>query len=229
MLSSIARNCARKNSVMRFFELGKIFVADKLPLEKLPQERDVVSVGICNDGDFYTVKAIADYIVRMFGKPDYTPSTAPYLHPKQSLHVEADGIRGDFGKLHPLVCENYELPQNVFVLQIDFTDALHRPLETPKFTPISKLQPVDRDIAVIVKKDAAVGDMLRAVESIEERIAYVKLFDIYEGEQIQAGYKNVAFSVRFQPVERTFSDEEIKTMMSNIIHFLEDKYGATLR
>lgn len=229
MLSSIARNCARKNSVMRFFELGKVFVADKLPLTELPVERDVVSIGICNDGDFYTVKAIVDRIVKLFGQPRYSTSTAPYLHPKQSLRVEANGICGDFGKLHPLVCENYELPKNVYVAQIDFTDALDSPPCVPQFTTISKLQPVDRDLAVIVNKNVAVGDMLRAVARIDDRIANVDLFDIYEGEQIPAGYKNVAFSIRFQPTERTFSDDEIKSAMSKILLFLETQYGATLR
>ena len=198
-------------------------------MTELPDERDVVSLGICNDGDFYTVKAIVDNIVKLFGQPQYSASDAPYLHPKQSLRVEADGISGDFGKLHPLVCENYELPKNVYVAQIDFTDALNRSPRVPQFTAISKLQPVDRDLAVIVKKDIAVGDMLKDVARTDDRIANVKLFDIYEGEQIPTGYKNVAFSVRFQPTERTFSDEEIKTAMSKILLFLETQYGATLR
>ncbi len=229
MLSSIAGNCARKNNVMRFFEIGKVFIADKLPLTTLPDERDVVSIGICNDGDFYTVKAIVDSMVRMFGQPEYTVSNAPFLHPKQSLRVEAHGISGDFGKLHPLVCENYELPKNVFVAQIDFTDALNDLPRIPQFTAISKLQPVDRDLALIVAKDVAVGKLLGDVKNSSGYITDVKLFDIYEGEQIPAGYKNIAFSVRFQPAERTFSDNEIKSLVDDILRLTSEKYGATLR
>ncbi|MDE7107978.1 MAG: phenylalanine--tRNA ligase subunit beta, partial [Clostridiales bacterium] len=88
MLCSIARNCARKNDSMRFYELGKVFVADKLPLEKLPQERDVLCIGICNNGDFYTVKSIVGEVAGLFGTVEYSPSTAAYLHPKQALHVK---------------------------------------------------------------------------------------------------------------------------------------------
>ncbi|MDE6293921.1 MAG: phenylalanine--tRNA ligase subunit beta, partial [Clostridiales bacterium] len=189
MLTSIARNCARKNDTMRFYELGKVFVADKLPLETLPEERDVLCVGICNDGDFYTIKSIVGEVVGMFGKVEYTPSKAAYLHPKQSLHVEVNGIVGDFGKLHPLVCENYDLPENVYVAHLDVCDALKNLLTTAKYTPLSKQHPIDRDLALVVKKNVPVGDMLSAIGSVSPYIAQVKLFDIYDGEQIAEGYK----------------------------------------
>ncbi|MCH5162590.1 MAG: phenylalanine--tRNA ligase subunit beta [Clostridiales bacterium] len=230
MMASIARNCARKNDVMRFFELGKVFLAKELPLKELPDERDVLCVGLCNDGDFYTLKSIVGEAVKLFGKsPKYAPSTAPYLHPNQSLHVEADGIIGDFGKVHPLVCENYDINANVYVAHIDVSGALNKPIELTRYNPISKLQPVDRDLALIVDKSTPVGDMLALVKSVSEYISEVKLFDIYEGEQIPQGYKSVAFSVRLQPAENTFADAEIKQIMDNILTETAAKFGAKLR
>lgn len=230
MLASIARNCSRKNDVMRFFEAGKIFVADKLPLTQLPQERDVVCLGLCNDGDFYTIKAVVGELLKLFGiDPEYSSSKATYLHPKQSLSVDRGGIVGDFGKLHPLVCENYDLPNNVYVAQLDVTDILEKPIGIAKFRPISKLHPVDRDLAVIVDKDTAVGDMLCAVKKINRYVSDVKLFDVYEGEQIPAGYKSVAFSVRLQPDEATLSDKQIKQFMDEILSTLGSEFGAKLR
>lgn len=230
MLSSISRNCARKNSVMRFFELGKVFIADSLPLEKLPNERDIVCVGICNDGDFYTVKSIVNSVVNMFGaQAEFNPSVVPYLHPKQSLHIEALGMRGDFGKLHPLVCENFDLPSEVYIAHIDVTEALCTPVDTARFTPISKLQPVDRDLAFVTEKHVPVGDMLKFVRKLSPYIADVKLFDVYEGEQIPQGCKSVAFSVRLQPVETTFSDADIKKLMDEVIAKVSEAFGAKLR
>ena len=229
MLTSIARNCARKNDKMRFYELGKVFVADKLPLEKLPQERDVLCVGICNDGDFYTIKSIVGEVVGMFGVVRYTPSTEPYLHPKQALHVEVGGIVGNFGKLHPLVCENYDLPENVYVAHLDMTDALNAVLPTAKYTQLSKQHPIDRDLAVVVEKTVAVGDMLAAVKAVSPYIAEVKLFDIYDGEQIADGYKSVAFSVRLQPTDAPFSDSKIKEIMDSILQIASSQFGAKLR
>ena len=230
MLSSIAGNCARKNDVMRFFELGKVFIADELPLKALPQERDVLSIGICNDGDFYTIKAIVGEVIKLFGvAAEFAPTTASYLHPKLSLSVESKLIRGQFGKVHPLVCESFALPSNVFVAQLDVTDALAEARDIAKYTPISKLQPVDRDLAVVVERDAPVGTMLAAVKSVSEFIYDVKLFDVYEGEQIPQGHKSVAFSMRLQPVDNTFADAEIKRIMDAVLQKLETEFGAKLR
>ena len=230
MLSSVARNCARKNDEMRFFELGKVFIAKDLPVKELPDERDILCIAICNDGDFYTVKSFVNEVLDMFGvSHEYVLSTAKYLHPKQSLSIDSDIIKGDFGKIHPLVCENFDLPNNVYIAHLDVTEALKKPLASARFTAISKLQPVDRDLAVIVAKDVAVGNMLASAKSACDDISNIKLFDIYEGEQIPNGYKSVAFSVRLQPIEKTFSDEEIKSKMSSVLAVIEKEYGAKLR
>lgn len=229
MLCSIARNCARKNSVLRFYELGKVFVADNLPLKTLPQERDVLCVGICNDGDFYTIKAIVKEIVSIFGAAEYLPSHAPYLHPKQSLQINANGITGDFGKLHPLVCENFDLPDNIYVAHIDITNALNTPLAKAKYTPLSKQHPIDRDLAFVVEKNVAVGDMLNVLRTVSPYIYDIKLFDVYEGEQIAEGYKSVAFSVRLQPTDSPFSDNKIKEIIDGIIEKAGNQFGAKLR
>lgn len=229
MLTSIARNCARKNNSMRFYELGKVFIADKLPLETLPQERDVLCIGLCNDGDFYTIKSIVNEVVGMFGNAAYSVSTAKYLHPKQSLHVDVNGIVGDFGKLHPLVCENFDLPENVYVAHFDVTEALNATMPVSKYIQLSKQHPIDRDLALIVENSVPVGDMLASLYKVSPYIESVKLFDVYTGEQIAKGYKSVAFSVRLQPIDAPFSDNVIKEIMDNIIASAEHGYGAKLR
>lgn len=229
MLTSIARNCARKNDSLRFYELGKVFVPESLPLTQLPQERDVLCVGICNDGDFYTIKAIVSEVIKIFGKAEYTRSVAAYLHPKQSLHVDACGIKGDFGKLHPLVCENYGLPENVYIAHLDIYDGIKTPIPVAKYVALSKQHPIDRDLALVVKKEVGVGDMLATIRTVSDFIASVKLFDIYDGEQIEDGYKSVAFSVRLQPTEAPFSDAKIKEIMDDIIEKARTTYGAKLR
>ena len=131
--------------------------------------------------------------------------------------------------MHPLVCEKFDLPNNVVVAQLDVTDMLNKPIAPSKFKPISKLHPVDRDLAVLVKKSTAVGDMLKAVEAMDESIAEVKLFDIYEGAQIPEGYKSVAFSVKIQPQTVTLSDGVIKNLMDRIITMLSNDFGGRLR
>ena len=229
MLNSIARNCSRKNDSMRFYELGKVFIPQSLPLTELPQERDVLCVGICKNGDFYTIKSIIKEIVSLFGKPEFAAAKVNYLHPKQAMSVSANGVFGEFGKLHPVVCENFELPSDVYVAQIDLTEALENKRTVKTYSAISKLHPIDRDLAVIVERDTAVGDMLASVKSASAYISDVKLFDIYEGDQIENGYKSVAFSMRIQPTDKSFSDAEIKSIMDEVLAVLQNGYGARLR
>lgn len=230
MLSSISRNCARKNNSMSFFELGNVFMADKIPLDTLPDERDVLCIGLCNNGDFYDIKAIVCDLLKLFDiELSFTPSDAPYLHPKQSLAVKSDLINGDFGKLHPLVCENYDLPSETYIAHLDIANLLKLPIKNIVYRPISKLQPVDRDLALIVDNNIPVGDMLNAVAKSNKYITDVKLFDIYVGEQIPNGCKSVAFSVRLQPEAATFSDSEIKNIMGEILEITQKSFGAKLR
>lgn len=229
MLNSIARNCARKNDKLGFYELGKTFVTNCLPLAELPQERETLCICLCNNGDFYDIKAIVGEIASMFGKPSYTESKSPYLHPKQSLHIDIGGVRGDFGKLHPIVCENFDLPSEVYIAHLDIKDAIAKPYNFAKYIGISKLQPVDRDLALIVKNDVAVGKMIDAIKTVSPYIYDIRLFDIYQGAQIEEGHKSVAFSMRLQPTETTFSDNAIKEIVDNVLQKAADEFGAKLR
>ena len=70
---------------------------------------------------------------------------------------------------------------------------------------------------------------LNDVKSVSPYIAQVKLFDIYDGAQIEEGYKSVAFSMRLQPTVNTFSDAEIKNIMNSVIDNAATKFGAKLR
>lgn len=229
MLVAIGRNVSRKNRNVRFYELNKAFIPSD-SVNDLPEERDILCVGICCDGDFYTIKHIVSEISAMFGiSARYTESDAPYLHPRQSYKIDCDGVCGEFGKVHPLVCENYELPFDTYIVHLDITDQLNRSIAIAHFKPFSKLQPVDRDVAVVVQNNVKVGDMLAAVKATHKCISQVNLFDIYEGEQIKEGYKSVAFSVRLQPDETTFTDSEIKDIMTDIFNMLQNEYKAALR
>lgn len=229
MLGSISRNCSRKNSSMRFFELGKVFIPNGLPLKELPQEHDVLCIACCNSGDFYTLKSIVSEALGLFGVPTFVDTDVRYLHPKQSLHVELNGISGDFGKLHPLVCENFGLPSEIYIAHLDISDALNAPIGFATYKQLSKLHPVDRDLALVVKKNTAVGDMLKAICKVSDCISDVKLFDVYEGSQIAEGYKSVAFSLRLQPTECSFTDDMIKDIMNAVIKKAESDFGARLR
>ena len=104
------------------------------------------------------------------------------------------------------------------------------PKKFKKVKPLPKFPAAHRDLAVVVKKDVAVGEMIdvikRAVNNILED---VELFDVYEGEQVAANCKSVAFNITFRKTDNTLTQEEINDAFDKILSKLESTFDAKLR
>ena len=95
---------------------------------------------------------------------------------------------------------------------------------------VSNLQSVDRDFAFVVARDTKAIDLLKAVKSADKKlITDVSIFDVYEGEHMDADKKSIALSVTLTPREATFSDKEIEAISSAVIAAAEKAVGAVLR
>ena len=102
--------------------------------------------------------------------------------------------------------------------------------ERVKYSPISKFPCVNRDLAVIVADDDNVGDLIASIrEAGGDELEDVELFDVYKGEQIEKGYKSVAFSLKFRSQDKTMSENEIQKIMTAVMEKLKVDHGARLR
>jgi phenylalanyl-tRNA synthetase beta chain len=98
------------------------------------------------------------------------------------------------------------------------------------YTPISRHQELTRDLALIVDQDVLAQDIQDSiVQSGGELLRSVALFDVYTGDPIPAGKKNLTYSLVFQSQERTLTDAEANTLQEGIIRTLHEKFGAVLR
>ncbi len=232
MLNTIRLNLSRKNKEFRLFEIGRRYIADKLPLEKLPDERETLCFSLVGDGDFYTIKEICKRVICRFIKSDviFERSKTEYLHPGVSADVYANGVKlGHLGKVHPTVAKNFEISENVYLAEIDIESFVaNEPIMTV-YSQLPKFPVVERDFAVTVSADIPVGDMLKAVENADELCYSATLFDVYTGEQIEKGMKSVAFKVKLSLLERTLTDADILRATDNILSTLESNFGARLR
>lgn len=99
-----------------------------------------------------------------------------------------------------------------------------------RYQPLNRFPVVERDLAVMVDRGAPVGAMM---ESIQEQagalLSGLSIFDIYEGDQVEAGKKSVAFSLSFQAPDRTLTGDEVQSLMESILACLKEKYQAMLR
>ena len=233
ILETVRLNCSRKNDNFRLFEIAKTYIPDLSEPNELPQENQTLSVAFVGKSeDFYDIKAVLCNIPDI-AHANYTLdySAKSYLHRGISADIIIEGnVIGSFGKVHPTVAKNFDIPDNVFVGEINLSTLIESKRATIKFDPLPKYPCVARDIAVTVKDDCLVGKMFESVKTAAGSLyESAELFDVYTGEQIESGFKSVAFSVKLRNKEKTLTDGEINETMNAIIAALEKDFGAKLR
>ena len=227
ILTSLSTNYNRRNKDVRLYEMGNIYVAKKLPLTELPDERMQLTLGFYGEGDFYSMKGVIEEFldsIGMLDKVEYDPKAdKPFLHPGRQAKVVYDGEEiGYLGEVHPQVCDNYDMDTHVYVAVIDLPTVLPHASFDRIYTGIAKFPAVTRDISMVVPSDILAGDIERMIRQRGGKILEsLELFDIYEGAQIKAGFKSMAYSLSFRDKEKTLSDDEVGAAMKKILNGLE--------
>lgn len=233
LLQNIAYNLSVGNKDYRCFECGKEYKAKSLPLTELPIEKDMLAIAVYeNNYDFYNLKAEVENLLAMTNiKCEIARSTKSYLHPGISAdYVCGDEIVASFGKVHPVVCKNYDLPENVFYAEIN-TGLLSK-LDEKKYLvkPISKYPIVERDLAVVVDESVTCGELEESIKSSCGKLYYdVVLFDVYRSEALGAEKKSMAFNIKLSDLEKTLTEEDVSAVMKKVLKALTYKFGAVLR
>lgn len=233
MLSTIYLNINRKNNDFRLFEVGKTYIPKQLPLIQLPNEFVMLSMGLVGEKEnFYTIKNIIETLLTNYKiKYIILPSKNYFLHPGISADIIVDGeCIGCFGEVHPQVAENFSINTKVYIGEIKLEKLISNQLEFSKFVALPKYPLVERDLAIIISDEFTIGEIANSIVSFAgELCEKVELFDIYKGEQIESGYKSVAFNLKLRSANKTLVDMEVQQVMASIIEGLKNTYNAKLR
>lgn len=136
---------------------------------------------------------------------------------------------GYLGEVHPDVLDNYKIDEKAYVAVIDMPSMIPYTSFDRKYTGIAKYPAVTRDISMVVPKDILVGQIEEMIEQRGGKILEsYELFDIYEGAQILAGHKSVAYSITFRAKDHTLEDKEVTAVMNKILNGLSGM-GIELR
>ncbi len=232
MLEALERNYSRNNEAARLFEIGKIY----LPKEgsALPEERNILTIGLYGDVDYLDIKGIVENIVNGFGIKGETykrQSENPTFHPGKTadLYIKKDLV-GILGEIHPKVSEKYGIDVPCYVAELNLDLLYERSNLNKNYMPLPKFPAVTRDIAVMVDETVLVQE----IEDIIRKqggslVESVKLFDIYTGKQIPSGKKSVAYAISYRAENKTLTDTEVNKVHDKILRSLEYKLGAQLR
>ena len=245
LLDAWQRNASRGVKDVAFFEIGPVFhgtAPDQQPLQlaliRTGNAYPVTAHGEAREVDVFDVKADVMAALASAGAPVeslqlHTRQLPEYYHPGQAGNIAlGKEILACFGMLHPKLLRQLDISVPVAVAEIYFSAI---PVKRKKTTAkprllLSEFQHSIRDFAFIVARDLAVGELLRAVKNSDKQlIKEVSLFDVYQGEHVEADKKSVALSVTIQADDRTLTDEALDTLSKKIIQQAEKHCQAVLR
>ena len=234
LLTSLSTNYNRRNKNVKLYELANIYLPKALPLSELPDERMQFTLGMYGEGDFYTMKGVVEELFDKLGmvkKVHYDPKCArPYLHPGRKADIVYENqVVGYLGEIHPEVADNYRIGERTYVAVLDMPSVIPFADFDRKYTGIAKYPAVARDISMVVPKEILVGQIEDVLaQRGGKMLESYTLFDIYEGSQILAGFKSVAYSITFRAKDHTLTDDEVNATMKKILNGLKG-LGIELR
>ena len=239
VIEAAKRNIAQQNKDLWLFETANVYEPKELPLTEVPHERPMacgIMMGkvteaawnqVQRDTDFYDVKGVVDGLLAKLGLTqfDIQPSSESYYHPGVSAHYTVNGVTiANYGELHPQVVKNFDLSGKVYMFEIDLEAVLSIIVPPFRYQSFSKFPGTSRDLAIVAPVSVTSGDIVALIkEHGGEYLESVSIFDVYEGEHIEAGYRSLAYNLQFRSMEGTLNDEDIDGAIQAIIDALATK------
>jgi phenylalanyl-tRNA synthetase beta chain len=230
MLKVVANNINKKVKDIKLFEAGRVYLKND---EGLPDERKYVCIALCEDDGFFTLKGAVENLLEAFGikKPRFAAEGAAYYHPGRKAAIYTGNSKlGEMGEVHPEVAEAYGIDKRVYVAELSLAALCAAADDTAKYEPLPKFPAVERDIALIVDKSVAAGDLLDCIEKhAGQYFESTELFDVYTGDQLGIGKKSLAFKIVFRAKDRTLLDSEANDARDAIADAAKKHFGAKIR
>ena len=164
--------------------------------------------------------------------------TPNYYHPGKSgrlfLNKEKGQVAAYFGEIHPSIIKKIDTKSESLIGFEIFVDHLKFNKETlnkqkTKFT-VSDFQKSERDFAFVANKEVSSQDLINAISSVDQNlISNIKVFDVYEGDNIPANQKSIAINLTIQSFDKTLNDSDLEKINKLIIETVENKTGAKIR
>lgn len=245
LLDDVAYNIARKNQNVALYEIGRVFYQENDPKKDLPQEEKHLAFAVCGDVilkdwqtkaqkvDFFTVKGIVEAVFAKFKLAEritYEASHMKDLHPGRAADIFLDGEKiGFLGQVHPAVAKAYDVPET-YVAELNLAAFLTAEVAPLVYQNVSKFPSVSRDIAMLVAEKISNQEITAVIAKAAGKfLTDVKLFDVYQGANIESGQKSMAYSLTFVNPEATLTDDEINRGMEKVTKALAENFAAVIR
>ena len=232
MLEILSRNFNFRNAKACLFEVASEYI--KTEEGKLPYEPQRLILGGYGEGyDFYAMKGavcellkdlrIFDFEIKGF-EDDGTVAEYSCFHPgRKAIITKGDVVIGYFGEMHPTVLANYEISARAYVGKINIPEILAIASDEAKYKPLPKFPASTRDLSLICDEKLPVGEIEKAIKmGCGKLLEEVKLFDVYQGKQIEENKKSVSYSIVLRSHEGTLTDEQADNAVKKTLKKLSE-------
>ena len=233
MLEILQRNYNNRNASAHLFEIAREYIPTAE--NERPVEKNKLICGFYGgEGlDFFTVKGIVEALFDQISLYNWDIEAVRdqfAFHPGQCAKLSAgDDVLGYFGQIHPKVAENYGIDEKVYAVTLDVDLLFTHASPEKQYHPLPKFPAVTRDLALLCEESIPVLTLEKTIQSACGQILEsIKLFDVYQGKQIAAGQKSVAFNITLRSADSTLGEEQVNAAMKRIMKALE-KMDVKLR
>jgi phenylalanyl-tRNA synthetase beta chain len=237
LVQTLRSNLNRSEERVRVFEIGRSFEGSDPDLAVQPERVAGLALGLRwpeqwgergERVDFFDAKGDLEAVAGA-RRLDFAAAAHPACHPGRCATVSLRGKAiGMVGELHPRLQQKYELPSAPVVFEV-----LSGPLlagEPARFTGVSRMPAVRRDLAFTVAEEIPVGAILAvAREGLPAFVREVEVFDQYRGKGVEPGQKSLALRIVMQDTDRTLTDSDVEGVVASIRQKLNEKFKARPR
>ncbi|MFB9859761.1 phenylalanine--tRNA ligase subunit beta [Salinicoccus siamensis] len=244
LIDNAVYNSNRQQKDVQLYEMGRIFIPRgeaELPLEKEMLAGIVTGdmhrtdwLGVKVPADFYAAKGIVETVFEKLGMSAHityrSSSRLSEMHPGRTADIilENDTVIGFVGEVHPAYANENDL-DGAAVFEISMGELLEKAQGDIIYQQLSKYPSITRDIALVVPSETHAGDLVQTVRKTAGKYLHdVFVFDVYEGERLEAGNKSIALRLVYLNKEETLTDAEVEASYDPVVQALEAQ-GAHIR
>ncbi|HEY9578122.1 MAG TPA: phenylalanine--tRNA ligase subunit beta, partial [Pseudobacillus sp.] len=243
LLNAVAYNNARQVDSLALYEVGSVFLKESGA--DLPTEEEHLAgaiTGLWEENlwqgekkavDFFVAKGVLEGLFAKLGLAEriaFKKAEIAGMHPGRTAAVELDGQEiGFVGQMHPQQAKELDVKET-YVFELKLSPLFTAETAAVTYKPIPRFPSITRDIALVVDTNVEAGKLEEIIkEAGGKLLKEAHVFDLYEGEHVEAGKKSIAFSLKYFDPEKTLTDEEVVKVHNGVLEALKEKAGAELR
>jgi phenylalanyl-tRNA synthetase beta chain len=244
LIHSLRHNISRKNYDVALFEVGRVFTQAN---DQSKEERRIAialtgqrALPFWSGGerdakfDAYDLKGMAEEFFEQFSMRGITftrrtESTPPFLE-SSAISLGGKLPLGELGQLLPTLAKKYDLPDAVFLAELNLDQLLARRNPAKSFKPLPQFPSIRRDVAMLVPEATTHESVLQAVKQTKPaNLETVELFDVFRGKNVPEGQKSLAYAFTYRSPEKTLTDVEVNAAHAKIVGALKQSLCAAVR